>query len=184
MENIDLFQIISEVFPLVGAENAHCQAKNRPDMHHLITSAVMFAQFMNLGMAVMATSNTIRRLGVLNLLIFETPILQTLILITGLEKTAAAAATIVIGAVGNHINKIFFSHDGFYHKPQIFGNGIAKSFTHDLTRVLSGKFNFQVLVPVGIDLELAFANLLGIIFIDVFNLKIMLDVKFFQSCQD
>jgi len=184
MENIDLFQIISEIFPLVGAENAHCQAKNRPDMHHLITSAVMFAQFMNLGMAVMATGNTIRRLGVLNLLIFETSILQTLILITGLEKTAAATATIVVGTVGNHINKIFFSHDGFYHKPQIFGNGIAKGFTHDLARVLSGKLDFQVLVPIGVDFKFALTNPFGIIFIDVFNLEIMLNVKFFQSCQD
>ena len=184
MENIDLFQIISEVFPLVGAENAHCQAKNRPDMHHLVTTAVMFAQFMNLGMAVMATGNTIRRLGVLNLLIFETTILQTLLLITGLEKTAATTATIVVGTVGNHVDKIFLTDDGFHHKPQVFSNGIAKGFTHDLTRVLSGKLDFQVLVPVCIDLELAFANPFGIIFIDVFNLKIMLDVKFFQSCQD
>jgi len=184
MENIDLFQIIAEVFPLVGAENAHCQAKNRPDVYHLITSAVMFAQFMNLGMAVMATGNTIGRLGVLYLLIFETSILQTLLFVTGLEKTAPATTTIVVGTVGNHINEIFFSHDGFHHKPQVFGNGITKGFTHDLARVLSGKLDFQVLVPVGIDLEFSLANPLGIIFIDVFNLKIMLNVKFFQSCQD
>ena len=46
------------------------------------------------------------------------------------------------------------------------------------------KFNFQVLVPVGIDLELAFLDPLGIILNDTFDLKIVIDVEFFQSGPD
>jgi hypothetical protein len=101
-----------------------------------------------------------------------------------LEESAAAAAAIIVGPVGNHIDKILFSDHGFDHVSQIFGNGIAKGLTHDLTGVLDGKFNFKVLVPVGIDLEPSFPNPFGIVFIDVFDDKVMLDVEFFQSCQD
>ena len=83
-----------------------------------------------------------------------------------------------------HFNKIFFAHDRFNHKSQIFGNGIAKGLAHDLAGILHGKFDFQLLVPVGIDLESSFPDPFGIIFVDVFDDKVMLDVEFFQSCQD
>jgi hypothetical protein len=101
-----------------------------------------------------------------------------------LEETAAAAAAIIVGPVGDHIDKVFFADDRFDHVSQVFGNGIAKGLAHDLTGVLDGKFNFQILVPVGIDLELSFPDPFGIVFIDVFDFEGMIDVKFFQSCQD
>ena len=83
-----------------------------------------------------------------------------------------------------HFNKIFFAHDRFDHESQIFGNGIPKRLTHDLARVLYSKFYFQLFIPVGIDFESSFPDPFGIIFVDVFDDKVVLDVEFFQSCQD
>ncbi len=184
MEHIDLFQVIAEVFSFIGTQDAHCQTHDGPNMHHLVAGAVMFAEFVNLGVAVMASGDTIAGLGVLNLAILEATVLQALILETGLEKTAAAAAAIIVGTVRNHVYEVFLAHKSFHHKAQVFGNGVAKGFTHDLTWVLSGELNLQVLVPIGIDLELALANPFGVVFINIFNFKVMLDVEFFQSCQD
>jgi hypothetical protein len=102
----------------------------------------------------------------------------------GLQETAAAATTIVVGPVGDHIDKIFFSDDRFDHESQVFGNGFPKSLAHDLTGVLYRKFNFEVLVPIGVDRELSFPDPFCIVLIDVLDDKVMLDVEFFQSCQD
>jgi hypothetical protein len=69
-------------------------------------------------------------------------------------------------------------------RTQILGDRIPIALAHDLTGVLHRKLNFQILVPVGIDLELSLADPFGIVFIDVLDDKIVLDVEFFQSCQD
>jgi len=53
-----------------------------------------------------------------------------------------------------------------------------------LTGILHGKLDVEVLVPVGVDLQLTFADPLGIIFINVFYLEVVFEVEFFQSCQD
>jgi hypothetical protein len=132
----------------------------------------------------MTAGDTIIRAGFLNLVILQLAELQALLLETGLEKTAAAAATIIVRLVGLHINKIFFPDNGLDHEAQILGNRIPIGLAHDLTGVLHRKFNFQILVPVGIDLELSLADPFGIVFIDVLDDKIVLDVEFFQSCQD
>jgi hypothetical protein len=153
-------------------------------MNHGITAAEMLAEFMNLGVAVMASGNAVSCAGFLDLVILQLAELQTLLFETGLEETAAPAATIIVGPVGLHINKVFFSNDRFNHKSQIFGNRIPITLAHDLTGILDGKFNFQILVPVGIDLELSLADPFGIVFIDVLDDKVVLDVEFFQSCQD
>jgi hypothetical protein len=42
----------------------------------------------------------------------------------------------------------------------------------------------QILVPVGVNLEPPFPDPFGVIFVDVLDDKVMLDVEFFQSCQD
>ncbi len=44
--------------------------------------------------------------------------------------------------------------------------------------------DFQILVPIGIDRELSFPDPFCIVFINVLDDKLMLDVEFFQSCQD
>ena len=153
-------------------------------MNDGIIAAVMLTELMNLGMAVMAAGDTVIRAGPLYLFILQPAEFQTLFFHAGLEETAAAAAAIIVGSVGGHIDKVFFSDDRFDHIAQIFGNRIPKGLAHDLAGVLDGKFNFQILVPIGIDLEPSLANPFGIVFIDVFDDKVMLDVEFFQSCQD
>jgi hypothetical protein len=144
----------------------------------------MLAELMNLSVAVMTAGDTIIRAGSLNLFILQLAEFQALLLETGLEETAAAAATIIVRPVGLHINKIFFTNNGLDHEAQILGDRIPIALAHDLTGVLHRKLNFQILVPVGIDLELSLADPFGIVFIDVLDDKIVLDVEFFQSCQD
>ena len=103
---------------------------------------------------------------------------------SGLEKTAAAAAAVIVGFVGRHVDKILFAHNGFNHESQIIGNRIAKCFTHELAGILNREFHLQVLVPVGIDLQLSFPDPLGIILNDAFDFKIVGNVEFFQSGPD
>ena len=153
-------------------------------MHDGIITAVMLTELMNLGMTVVAAGDTVIRAGLLDLLILQPAEFQSLFFHAGLQKTAAAAATVIVGTVGNHINKIFFTDHRFDHVSQVFGNGIAKRLAHDLAGVLDGEFNLEVLVPVGIDLEPSFPDPFGIVFINVFNDKVVLDVELFQSCQD
>jgi hypothetical protein len=149
-----------------------------------IIAAEMLTELMNLGMAIMTAGDTVIRTGILNLFVLELAKFQTLFFHAGLEETAAPAATIIIGPVGLHINKVFCSNDRFDHIAQVFGNRIPKGLAHDLAGILDGKLNFQILVPVGIYLEPSLTDPFGIIFIDVLDDKIVLDVEFFQSCQD
>jgi hypothetical protein len=83
-----------------------------------------------------------------------------------------------------HFNKIFFAHYRFHRITQIFGHRIPKRFADKLTRILYRKFNFEVLVPVGIDFQLSFLDPLGIILNDAPDLKLVLNVEFFQSGPD
>ena len=153
-------------------------------MHDGIIAAVMLTELMNLGMAIMAAGDTVSRAGFLYLFVLQPTEFQTLLFHSGLEETTTAAAAIIVGPVGDHIDKIFFSDDRFDHESQVFGNRFPKSLAHDLTGVLDGKLNFQVLVPVGIDFELSFPDPFGIVFINVLDDKVVLDLEFFQSCQD
>ena len=83
-----------------------------------------------------------------------------------------------------HFDEIFFSHNRLHRVPQIFGHRIPKGLSHQLAGVLNREFDFQVLVPVGIDLQLSFPDPLGIILNDTLDLKVVLDVEFFQSEPD
>ena len=184
MEYIHFFQVISQVFPFVRSEYSQRKADEGPQMDDRVMPAIMFAQFVNLGMTVMAPGNAVIRSGRLDLFVFEFSIYQTLFLEPGLQESAAAAATVVIRLIGLHINKIFFTHHGFDHETQIIRDRIAIALSNDLAGVLYREFDFQVLVPVGIDLQLAFTNPFGVILINIFYFKIMFDVEFFQSGPD
>jgi hypothetical protein len=184
MKNQNVLEIFSQVGPLIGTQNTKRKTDEGPQVNHRIIPAVMLTEFMYLGVAVVTAGDTVIRAGYLNLVILLLAELQALFLESGLQEAAAAAATIIVGPIGLHIDKIFFPHHGFDHEAQIFGNWIPIALAHDLTGVLDRKLNFQILVPVGIDLELSFADPFGIIFIDIFDDEIMLDVEFFQSCQD
>ena len=101
-----------------------------------------------------------------------------------MKETTAAAAAEVIRSVGVHFYKVFFTHDRFYDKAQIFGDRITKAFTDNLTGILDRELDLEVLVPIGIGFQFSFADPLGIVFVNIFYDKVMLDVEFFQSCQD
>ncbi|BBO67634.1 hypothetical protein DSCA_15640 [Desulfosarcina alkanivorans] len=153
-------------------------------MNHAVIGTVVLAQFVDLGMAVVAGGDAVIRLGCLDLAILERPVLEALLLESGLQETAAAAAAEIVGAVGLHVDEVFFADYGFDHVTQVFGNRIAVAFANDLAGVLDGEFNLQVFVPVGVDLQFALADPFGVIFIDAFDFKVVSDVEFFQSGPD
>jgi hypothetical protein len=153
-------------------------------MDDMIAAAIVLAEFMNLGMAVVAAGNTVAGTGRLDLVVFQAAEFQTSLLQARLQKPPAAAAAVIIGPVRVHLDKIFFSDNSFYDIPQIFGNWIAKSFANNLTWILNGKLYFQIFIPVGVNVQLALTDPLGIVFVNVFNFKIVGDIEFFQSCQD
>ena len=144
----------------------------------------MFRQIMNLGMAVVAGRDAVSRLGCQDLICFAFAVGAPFIRKTGLQEPAAAAAAEIVGFVGIHLDKIFFTHHGLDHIAQVFGHGVAESFSNQLAGVLNGKLDLTVLVPVGIDLEFAFPDPLGIILNDAFDFKIIVEFEFFQSGPD
>ena len=83
-----------------------------------------------------------------------------------------------------HFDEIFFSHHRLHRIPKVFGHRVPKGLAHQLAGVLNREFDFEVLVPVGIDLQLSFPDPLGIILNDTLDLKVVLDVEFFQSEPD
>ena len=85
---------------------------------------------MDLGMTVMAGRDDVRCACGFDLLIFEPTILQAFFLVAGLEIAAAPAAAVIVGTVGINFHEICFSHARLDHKAEIFGQGIAKTFTH------------------------------------------------------
>ncbi len=184
MKDIDLFQVITQVLPLVGTEDPQREANQGPQVHHRVSTPVMFAEFVNLGVTVVTTRNAVVGAGGLDLSIFESAVFKALLLIPGLQETAAAAATKIVGPVGLHVDKIFFAHHRLDHIAKVFGDGVAVAFANDLAGVLNREFDFQVLVPVGIDLEFAFANPFGVVLIDIFDFKVVIEVEFFQSGPD
>jgi len=184
MKNQHILEIISEVFPFVRSEYTQRKTDKGPHVDNRIVASVMLTQFMDLGMAVVAPGNAVVSAGRLDLFVLQPAVFQTLLLETGLEKAAAAAAAVVVGAVGLHVNEVFLAHHGFHHKTQILGNGVAVAFPNDLTGILNCEFDLQILVPVGIDLQFSLPDPFCVIFVDVLHLKVVRDAEFFQSCQD
>jgi len=121
-------------------------------MNGLPCVITQIGQIMDLSMTVVTRCNTIVGFCRQNLVCFEFSVGTTLFRISGLEKAAAAAAAVIVGLVGIHLDEIFFSHHRFHRVPQIFGHRIPKGFAYQLAGVLNRKFDFQILVPVGIDL--------------------------------
>ena len=101
-----------------------------------------------------------------------------------MQKSAAAAAAVVVGAVGGHINEILFAHHRFDHIPQVLRHRISEALAHQLTGVLHGEFDAQILVPVGIDLQFALPDPLGVVLDDAFDFKVVVDFVFLQSDPD
>ena len=110
--------------------------------------------------------------------------MQTFCLHACLEEPATATAAVVVGTVGLHVDEVFFADDGFDYVAQILGNGVAETLANDLAGVLYGKLDLQILVPVGIDFESSFPDPFGVVFVDIFYFKIVLEVEFVQSGPD
>ncbi len=153
-------------------------------MNHAVVAAIMLAELMDLGVAVVTAGNAVICAGGLDLIVFDLPVSQAFILESGLKESAAAAAAIVVGTVGLHVDEVFFTDNGFHHKPQVVGNGIAIAFPYNLAGILNRKFDFQVFVPVGVHLEFAFTYPFGIVFVNIFYIKLVFQVEFFQSGPD
>ena len=139
---------------------------------------------MNLGVTVVASGNAVGCACCLDLLVLEASVIQTFLLVTGLQKTTTAAATIIIGTIRGHVDKIFFPDHGFDDKSEIFGNGVPIAFSDDLAGILDSELDLQVFVPVRVDLEFAFPDPFCIVLINIFDFKVMFDVEFFQSGPD
>ena len=103
---------------------------------------------------------------------------------TGLQKTAATATTIIIGSIGGHIDKVFFTHNGFNHHAKIFCHWIPQRFTDQLAWVLNGEFYPQIIIPAGVNVQFSFAYPLGIILDNGSNLEIVFDIELVQSDPD
>ena len=84
-------------------------------MNDGIMAAVMLTEFMNLGMAIVAAGDTVIRTGSLYLFVLQPAEFQTLFFHAGLQEPATASAATIVGSVGRHIYKVFFSDDGFDH---------------------------------------------------------------------
>ena len=93
-------------------------------------------------MAVMTACNAVIGSGCLNLFIFQPAVFKALVFESGLEKSAAAAAAIIIRFVGGHVYKIFFTNNGFDNKPKVVCNRVAVCLTDNLARILNRKLKF------------------------------------------
>jgi hypothetical protein len=111
-------------------------------------ATIVFFQIMDLGMTVMARSYGIVSSGIHDLLRFQLAISTTCVGKSRLQKTAAAAATIVVGFVGSHVDEIFLSDNLFHNIAEIIGHGVAVGLSNKLTRVLDGEGYLEILVPV------------------------------------
>lgn len=135
-------------------------------------------------MAVVARGDAVTCLGGQDLVGLGLAVGPALLLKSRLEIPAAAAAAEVVGPVGGHVNKIFFTHNRPDHIPQVFGYRIAQGLSHQLAGILDREFYLTFLVPVRRGLELAVLDPLGIQLNNGFDFKVVRDVEFFQSCQD
>ena len=141
-------------------------------------------EVVDLRMAVMTRSDTICSLGLKNLLGLEAAVLTTRFRQSRLEETTAAAAAIVIGSVGRHVDEVLFPNDFLDHVAQVLSDRITKRFSHQLTRVLNGKFNFAFFVPIGINFELSIPDPPGVKPDDALYLEVVGNIEFFQSGPD
>ena len=153
-------------------------------MNRLPGMVIDFGHVMDLGMAVMAGRDAVLSLGGQNLVGLGLAVSPALLLETGLQVSATAAAAEVIGTVGGHVDKVFFTYHCLDHIPQIFGHRIAKGFTDQLAGILDGEFNLSFLVPFRRRLQFAFLDPLGIELDNGLNFKVVGDVELLQSYQD
>jgi len=139
---------------------------------------------MDLGMAVMARRDAIGCLGGQNLIGLGLAVGSSLLLKTRLEIPTTTATAEVVGPIGGHVHKVFFTHNRLNHISHILGNRIAKGFSNQLTGILEGELNLTFLIPVRRGFEFALSDPFCIQLNNTFDFKVVRDVEFFQSYQD
>ena len=78
------------------------------------------------------------------------------------------------------------------HVPEVLTDGVddiaqlvlETAASNNVAGILHRELDFQVFVPIRVDFQLSLPDPLGIVFVDVFDFKFMLDVEFFQSGPD
>jgi hypothetical protein len=101
-----------------------------------------------------------------------------------LQETAAAAAAVVVGHVGGHVNKVFFPNHGFDHKTKILGAFITEAFADDVAGILDGELDLEVFVPVGVNLEFPLPDPFGVPAIDADDVNLVRQFEFLLSEPD
>jgi hypothetical protein len=144
----------------------------------------MLSQIMHLGMAIVARGDGILSPCGLNLVELYLTIFTALFGKARLQKTTAAAATVVVGFIGRHVNEVFRTDNLFHHIAQVVGYGVAKGFSNQLAGVLNSEGHFQVLVPVGADRQFSLPDPFCVILNDAGDLEVVFNVEFFQSGPD
>ena len=71
MKNVYIFQVVSEIRSFIGAKDPKRQTDQRPDVNGTVATTKMMADIVNLGMAVVATCDTIISSGFYNLVEFN-----------------------------------------------------------------------------------------------------------------
>jgi len=180
----NLFKFRPQVFPFVWTENPHGETDQGPDMKGVVFPLIMLSYVMDLCVAVVTRGDAVIGAGAVDLFKFHPAVVSSGFRKSGLKKTAPAAAAIVVGTVGGHVDEIFLSYHRSHHIPKILRDGVSQAFSNQLAGILNGKGCLDILVPVRINLELSLPDPLGVVFYDAFNLELMLDLEFIQSDPD
>jgi len=80
-------------------------------------------------MTVMAWGNGILSAGIHDLFRFQFTVRTPCIRKSRLQESTTAAATIVVGLVGSHIDEIFFTNDLLNNVAEIIGNGVTEGLS-------------------------------------------------------
>jgi hypothetical protein len=67
----DFLEIIPQVFAFVGPQDAERQRKQGPQVNHRVIAAVVLAEFVDLGVAVVAGRDAVVCPGGLDLVVFQ-----------------------------------------------------------------------------------------------------------------
>ena len=144
----------------------------------------MLTHVFDLGVAVVAGRDDILRAGGHDLIEFDPAVGPALFRESALEGAASAAAAVVVDPAGDHVHEILLAHDRFDYETQLVGHLLAQGLADDVARILNRELDFQVPVPVGIDLEFALSDPLGVELDDAGEFEPVGDIEFSQSFQD
>lgn len=150
----------------------------------MIAAAVMVAHILDLGVAVVAWGDDVVCTGFDDLIELHLSVGASLFGLSPLQGTAAAAAAKIVGSVGDHVDEILFTHNGFHDKTKIVQNFVGPDFSTDVAGILHREFDVEILVPVGVDFEFSLFDPLGIELDDADEFKGVRDIVFSQSFQD